>query len=228
MTILMSSVLIACGGGSNNGSTSTGTGGGSGGATGGGAGSGGCVNFPMPTVGQIVKRELRDSSGDLSFSKSTEITAVSNTSITQHITGSNFNSTITEEYTIANNFRDITKDTVGISGFDFVTTYTPFQRVPTGEVCEGQTWTTTYTEKEFGEPAVSKTQTYTIEAVNVSKTTKAGTFNTFRMKLVETSPSVNITAKTWFDIDSGYDVLGEFSDTVSGFDGTLELVEKNF
>lgn len=74
------------------------------------AGSGGCVTFPRPKVGQKVTRELKDSDGEISLLKSTEIMAVSNTSITQNITGSSFgitfDTTNIEEYTIANNFRD--------------------------------------------------------------------------------------------------------------------------
>ncbi len=200
------------------------------------AGSGGCVTFPRPQVGQIVKRELKDSDGDISITKSTEIMAISNTSITQKITGTGFgialNSTNTEEYTIANNFRDITKETISQNTLGFnletVTTYTPFQRVPVDQVCEGQTWTTAFTENEDDGSSNSRTQTYTIEAVNVSKTTAAGTFNTFRVNLEETSNTLDLVSTIWLDTVSGYDVLGKFSDTSGVAGGTLELVEKNF
>ncbi len=193
-----------------------------------GAGSGGCVTFPRPQVGQIVKRELKGAG--VTQSIETEIMAVSSTSITQKIKDDQFllESINVENYTIANNFRDITSESTTISSFTFNTTYTPFQRVAVDQVCEGQTWTTVYTEKESGEPAVSVTQTYTIEAVNVSKTSKAGTFNTFRVGLVDTRPSMNLVGKTWIDISSGYDVFSEFSDTSAGSDGTLELIETNF
>ncbi len=200
------------------------------------AGSGGCVTFPRPLVGQIVKRELKDPDGNVSFTKSTEIIAISNTSITQKITGTNvgvaLNSTNTEEYTIANNFRDITKETVSLNTLGFnlenVTTYTPFQRVPVDQVCEGQTWTTAFTENVEGEMTNNRTQTYTIEAVNVSKTTAAGTFNTFRVNLEETSNTLDLVATLWFDTASGYDLLGEFRNTSGEAQGTLELIEKNF
>ena len=196
--------------------------------TGMGAGTGGCVTFPRPVVGQIVKRELKQSGGGVSISKETEITAISATSITQKILVSGLGlvpeSINVEKYTIANNFRDITSESVEVSGFTFNTSYTPFQRVPVDKVCEGQTWTTVYTEKEEGEVAVNHSKTYIIEAVNVSKTTAAGTFNTFRVK----QEDVDVFGTSWIDIKSGYDVLSEFGDTSGNLEGTLELVEKNF
>jgi len=189
-----------------------------------GAGTGGCVTFPRSVVGQIVKRELKGSGASLS--RETEIMAVSSTSITQKIKGDGFllESINIENFTITNNFRDITSESTEISGFTSITTYTPFQRVAFDQVCEGQTWTTVYTEKEDNEIAVNHSKTYIIEAVNVPKTTPAGTFNTFRVK----QDDVDVIGTTWFDIASGYDVFSEFRDTSGNIEGTLELIEKNF
>lgn len=114
---------------------------------------------------------------------------------------------------------------MGLS-FDSVTTFTPFQRVPDGQVCEGQTWTNAFTENNEGE-SNSRSQTFTIEAVNVSKTTALGTFNSFRVKLEESSNTLSIISTIWFDTVSGYDLIGKFSDTSGNDGGTLELIEKN-
>jgi len=71
---------------------------------------------------------------------------------------------------------------------------------------------------------INHSETYTIEAVNVSKTTQAGTFNTFRVKIED----IEVGGTAWIDINSGYDVLTEFKSTSGEEGGSLELIEKNF
>jgi len=233
---ILSMSLAACGGGSNsiddtNSATSSGANSSTDNNTsnpddGMSAGSGGCVTFSRPSVGQIVKRELKQVGEDIGISKETEIMEISPTSITQKIlpNGVLLGSTVVENFTINNNFRDITSESTKISSFTFNTTYSPFQRVMIDEVCEGQTWTTVYTEIKEGEPAISHSKTYIIEAINVSKTTAAGTFNTFRVKIED----IDVVGTAWFDIASGYDVLSEFTDLSGNMGFTLELTEKNF
>jgi len=71
---------------------------------------------------------------------------------------------------------------------------------------------------------INHSETYTIEAVNVSKTTQAGTFNTFRVKIED----IEVGGTAWIDINSGHDVLTEFKSTSGEEGGSLELIEKNF
>ena len=229
LSIIIALGLTACGGGGGNGSGSS-IAGGSGsdnGGSGDGAGSGGCVTFPRVKVGQIVKTKITDGKGEEApfisgFTE--EIIAVSDTATTVRLDGSPVLIDITREYTIANNFQDLTKETEELLGQKYVTTYTPFQRLPIDKVCEGQTWTSVYTEKSDEEGIVNHSQSFTIEAVNVSKTTAAGTFNTFRLK----SEDIGIGGTYWIDIDSGHTVFNEFSTTSGNISGSIELIEKNF
>ena len=71
---------------------------------------------------------------------------------------------------------------------------------------------------------INHSETYTIEAVNVSKTTQAGTFNTFRVKIED----IEVGGTAWIDINSSYGVLTEFKSTSGEEGGSLELIEKNF
>ena len=197
---------------------------------------------------------------DVSVSSITEVTvtAVSDTSITQRIENLPLTSSITtpslpsgsadllpsatstsietETFTIANNYRDITKSTsttTSIFSFGGIetetedeteTTYDPYFRRPVDRVCEGQVWDSTYTIIEEGEDPEQVSLNFTIEAVNVSRTTPAGTFNTFRV-LGESGES---TGTVWIDIATGVEVFRQSQPVDdSSISVTWELIEIN-
>ena len=211
LVFISSLLIIGCGGGSGNTNSS---------GAGTGAGTGGCVSYPRYEVGQVVKRQLKDKNDVVSLISESRVISISSTSMTIHekdsIGGFVDESDEVTKYTIANNFMDITEDSGSI--------YTPFHRIPIDKVCEDQTWTTTYTETDSDGEITQHSKIYTVEAVNVSKTTLAGTFNTFRIKEEDGA----FTGVSWIDIDSGYDVFSDFTDTNYAFTGTLELIEKSF
>ncbi len=234
--VLISIGLFACGGGGSTESTtdmggdSTAGGedsvsGGTGGGT--GSGTGGCVNFPRPLVGQKVKFELKDDSGAVVTTSERTITAVSNTSVTQEfgitVAGISVASTLVETFTIANNFRDITRETITSFGLTTVTDYQPFQRIFVDEVCEGQTLNSTFVETS-PDGSIQHSKNLTIQAVNVPRTTEAGTFNTFRVLTEET----DVVGTSWIDIATGVTVFLEFGNiNAPSESGTRELVEIN-
>jgi hypothetical protein len=224
--IFVSVGLVACGGGSSS-TEEVGTGGG--GDEGEETGSGGCVSFPRPVVGQKIKLELKSESSPLVITTERLITAFDSTSIEEDFkvttSGITTESKLIENFTIANNYRDITKSTITTLGITSVTTNTPYERVFADEVCEGQTLSSTFTETTTpGNETLQRSVNYIIEAVNVSKTTAAGTFNTFRVKTEES----DTVGTSWIDIATGVQVFGEFEDINNpATAGTLELVEFN-
>jgi hypothetical protein len=220
LSVLISVGLFACGGG---GSTETNSGAGDSAGT--GAGTGGCVNFPRPLVGQKVTLELKNDSSTVVISAEREITTVNDTSITEEINstvaGITTDSIYTETFTIANNYRDITRSTNTTFGITTVLDYTPYQRIYIDEVCEGQTFNSTYTTSSPGGD-IQHSEIYVIEAVNVSKTTAAGTFNTFRTFTEENEAK----GTAWIDTATGITVFLEFEGISSpSSSGTRELIE---
>ena len=183
------------------------------GGNGGGVGTAGCVNYPRPVAGQKTKLAIKDENGTTSAFTEFSFVEVSDTSLTEEITLSTpqgFSSTNTNVYTftIENNYRDITQKNT--------TTFSPYDRVATDTVCEGQTWQSTYTETD-GDNVEEHSRISTIEAVNVPITIGLGTFNTFRL-LEEDDEE---TTTSWIDIATGALV----SSTTEGEEDVLELIE---
>jgi len=186
------------------------------GENGGGAGTAGCVAYPRPVAGQKIKIAAKDGTGTTQVITEFSTIEVSDTSLTEEVTisaaGVDFSSTLTKvlTFTIADNYLDITQVNT--------TTISPYERRAIDTVCEGQIWTQIYTETD-GASIESITRTSTIEAVNVPKTTAAGTFNTFRL-LEEDNIE---TTTSWIDIATGALVFGE----TEGEDSVVELIEIN-
>lgn len=180
-------------------------------------------------VGQKVKLELKNESLSLVVTTERLVTAISATSIAEDLnvttSGITIDSKYTETFTIANNYRDITQSSSTTLGVTSVTTYTPYERQLINEVCEGQVLNSNYTETSTpGGEVVQRVGIFTVEAVNVPKTTAAGAFNTFRIK----SEDSGTVGTSWVDISTGVSVFSEFEETNDPTTAsTLELIEIN-
>lgn len=205
-----------------------------------------CITIPRPIVGQKITLK-RTSEQDSSVSTETETITVSNnttlsydTTYNQNFAGFNIFSKgdMTFTYTIANNYRDITRletnlvtdnPLTGEVETYLVNEYSPFWRVAGDEVCEGQTWTTdsiVTTTTTSSDDSSSSTMTsnqniiFTIESVGISKTVTAGTFSTFQIRQEDTN-GVNTI---WFDKATGLWIIGEGRNLDGDLIGTTELI----
>ena len=246
-------------------------------------GTGGCVNYPLPTVGLKVKTQYQnlsrgdhsDGTSSITTSYSTReelITEISSTSLSKETNayylqtsddGSRWVFTTdevsTDTFTIDNSIVEMTgavstsistltntfinaPTKTTITTTDTTTSLSPAQRFPIGQICEGQTWdssfafTSTYTSTietlpdgnvtppESSDFSYSYSGNHIVEAVNVSKTTAAGTFNTFRFS----GENGSYIDTNWVDIASGVTV---FSQTKSASSNSLissyEVIEMN-
>lgn len=217
-------------------------------------GNGNCVSFPRPTVNQrslarvtaiIVEPSVSEvevivtAASDTSLSFSTAITGDIDSSGTLAI--ANSTGTLTQTFTIENNFQDVTETSTtnnivtadgDIIDSQVTITLTPFQRFAVDEVCENQTWTTTFDSvanisfsgvaiPENEGSQVTRSLINTIESVDETTTVEAGTFNTFRLR----TEDGNTTDLTWIDIASGITVMSEQRDNTGALLGTSELIE---
>jgi len=149
--------------------------------------------------------------------------------------------TTVQKFTIANNYIDITEivsddsTTITIPSVGAFTTTTntkltfdPFLRNAIDEVCENQTWTSTYdltSEVSGGGGASSTASTLsvinTIESINETTTVEAGTFTTFQQK----SEDGSLVNTFWVDINSGKTVSVESRDSSVTLVSSQELIQ---
>jgi len=130
----------------------------------------------------------------------------------------------TETFTIANNFINITKSESTIEGgIHSISTYSPPRSAPINEVCEGQTFTQNYTETTTttsttllgtvtGTEVAAISTKNKIEAVNVQKSTPAGTYSTYQLR----SEIEDAILTFWFDTETSTLVLLEQRDAATG------------
>ena len=131
----------------------------------------------------------------------------------------------TETFTIANNFINITKSVTNSPAGLITVTYSPSRSAPFDKVCEGQIYTQKYTETTLS-PGGTDTEIVdvknTVEAVNVEKSSPAGTFNTVQVK----SEGPKITLTTWVDIESSTIVIMESRNSDGDLLGTGTLISQ--
>jgi len=143
----------------------------------------------------------------------------------------------TSSFTISDNFMHINKEvtTQPVLGKTTVT-YSPARMVPIDKLCEGQTWNQTYTSITTGGGAslslerVQISVTNTVEAINVSASSPAGTFNTAQVKATQnglfTLNANNISITSWVDVESGVLVKMETRNGNGDLIGTASLLSK--
>ena len=196
-------------------------------------GTGTCVNITSPKAGDssLIQNVAIVGENSLVTEIKTTYTAVSNTSWSYDSEGKSGLGTsllenllpgppdltfqTTETFTIANNFINITKSEVTVPALGLVTTtFSPPRSAPINEVCEGQIFTQNYTETTVnpGGTDIEQVSTKnTIEAVNVQKSTPAGTFNTYQLK----SEIEGGILTFWFDTETSTLVLLETRDAAT-------------
>lgn len=205
------------------------------------------MSVPRPMVGQITKTRVNSFGTNPSEAiVELEVTAMSNISqSTSKVTTGDVEATGTTvmTFTISDGFLDVTEivsddtTTIDLPVVGPITTTTntklifdPSRREPIDEVCENQTWTSTYdltTEVLLpaGGGVTSNTSSMsiinTVESINEAVTVEAGTFTTFKLK----SEYDNSVDTFWVDINSGKTVSSESKDSSGTLLGTQELIE---
>ncbi len=212
--------------------------------------TGNCTTVGRPQVGQIevLKTITSFDSTDLYLSRKVNTLTDTFSSEEFSVRSGSENgeivtkSTHSETYTIANNFRDVTQ-TIGITSssipdatgatstqeIKIVSNYSPYLRNPVDRVCEGQTWINDYEVSDtttFGnllEPITStrhNSTIHTIEAINISKTVPAGSFNTVQYKFEDGDSIIT----TWTDIATGMNIASEAKKSTGEIHTRSELI----
>ena len=224
-------ILSGCGGGNSGGDTN-----------GGGQNNGNCVSVSRPSAGQVLRYENRLVANN-SYSGNQEWTIIDfgNTSSSTEIVMADgpLSGTINETrtYSISNNYMELTKyiqhSAIGSSSITTTIEFSPFQRIEIDSVCKDQDWTSNFelsasTMAANGTSYPSATYDmsahYTIESINEEKNVKAGTFNTYRKRMVEGHGAVVVS---WVDIKSGAMVYNESYDSTGALNSTMELLSIN-
>ncbi len=208
--------------------------------TSGNIGSGNCITVSRPIVGQTL-RYGNPSPTDTSYYHTIQewtIIEFSNTSSSVEIvmTGDFLNGIVNETttYSISNNYMDITKyiqqSTINSNSVTTTIEFKPFQRIEIDTVCKDQTWTSSFelsasttAANGVNYPAVTQDMTahYTIESINEIKSVTAGTFNTYRKRMVDNHGA---EAVSWIDTKTRVIVCNETYDSSGALNGTMELL----
>ena len=133
------------------------------------------------------------------------------------------------EYYIKNHDQYITKVTqTDGKGNKLIVTYKPHgPSIPWDKVCKGKKWETTVNTYVNGKLVEKdKIEKRKIEDINVPKTVKSGTFNTYVM----TAMSANnvVESKFWFDMETRQVVYKEDYDDSGKITRKVELVEYTY
>ena len=101
--------------------------------------------------------------------------------------------------------------------------YSPHShRLPWTEACKGATWKDTYTV-QIGSNKVKMTVKLKVENLDIEKTVKAGTFDTYILAFLSDKDLVG--ARKWFDMDTGEIVYEESYDASGKVVSSTELIE---
>ena len=212
--------------------------------------TGNCVTLARPRVGQTEVSFFKshddfipDSYGETKITSfSDRFSSMEFTSRSGSTTGKILNkNTSSSTYTIANNFINTTKSTVtgstlitdetgaeSTQKFNNVIVFSPYTRNAIDRVCEGQTWTndweaTTTSTSDNAAPFTStfhSSQIYTIEAINITKTVPAGTFNTVQQTIVDGMTTIIM----WGDIATGMSIASEYKNNTGEITSYSELI----
>ena len=232
------------GGGSNGG----GSGGGNSGTLVGSInsnGNGNCVNVNSQQIGRLATYRITTNSGPSGVTEYTEEYLESTpekirflSEITSDIGGviSNSETETTINFVVQNDWRYLSSQevdaSVSVNGFATNTTTTATYTPPilsgaVSLVCELMMWESGISTQEIvttNAPTVTGSygsQDNEIEAINVSITVMAGTFNTVRSRHDEDDGY----SLSWFDIDTGFMVKSEHYDSNGNLDTSTEMID---
>lgn len=215
-------ILTACGGDSSGG-------------TGMDKGDENCISISRPKVGQttkmIMKAPPNTSHSTIKEETITEFSSTAKSSVTV-MTGTlngTLNSSLT--FSISNNYMDATRlvseNSITVNGTtmtsDNMIEYSPFDRLEIDVVCKNQAWTSDFLLKTTASGYSNSRDMIVhraIESINDTKSVAAGTFNTYRMKMVVNGADVII----WTDIETGAIVFIETYDSAGTLVATNELL----
>ncbi len=164
-----------------------------------------CAPLPQESVGQTTV--LRVTKYYDTTSRSTDVvhtlTALNQTSMTvtkeHQSSGITKTETLTTDFSISGNFKDVTKVLSERTGLSPKTiTYAPYWREPVNEVCENQTWSFNV-NTTVGTSTTSENVTYHIIALTEPKTVIGGTFTTIHMTITNGDETIN----RWINTQNG-------------------------
>ena len=204
---------------------------------GGSSGAGSCVSIPL--IAQDTEYRLNTISGNDSFISDVTHQIVTPTQ-SKIIVSSQGEDLITEEtYSISDNIFSTSNVKTSLTSGGFTTktdnSFSPAKQAIGGEFCLNQTFTSNYTSVQKIEITIpglptnianqvfNFTDNYTVDAVNESITTAAGTFNTVNFTLVTTENNVSTKSVTWLDTDTGIIVRQESYDANDALESISEL-----
>lgn len=204
--------------------------------TSGNIGNENCITVPRPIVGQTLKYGNPSPADTSHYHTIQEWTVIefgdTSSSVEIVMTGDFLNGVINETttYSISDNYMDITKyiqqSTINSNSVTTTTEFKPFQRIEIDTVCKDQTWTSSFelnASNGVKYPSVTQDMTahYTIESINETKSVTAGTFSTYRKRLVDGNGAIVLS---WVDADTGAIVYFENYSSDGVLSGTMELL----
>lgn len=133
------------------------------------------------------------------------------------------------EFFIKNHYTHSTKRVITstVTGMGEQTTtevFSPYSdRLPWDEACKGATWEDTFTV-HLGSITRKITTKFKVENLDIEKTVKAGTFDTYILAALLTNKDLVINRK-WIDMDTGAFVYKETYDSSGKVTRSSELIE---
>jgi len=132
------------------------------------------------------------------------------------------------EFYIKNHYAHTTKRVMkttspGMGESTTTEVYNPHSnRLPWDKACKGATWKDTFTV-QVGSDKVKMTMKLKVENLDIEKTVKAGTFNTYILAFL--SDKDLLSDRIWFDMDTGAIVYEESYDASGKVISSGELIE---
>jgi len=199
--------------------------------SGGGSSSGYCKEITPFIEGGISKSEQTLDSGEKFYQyRETHESNENGLSQTLRIELSGVRTEIytKAEFYIKNHYahttKKVTKTTsTGMGERSTTEVYSPYSnRLPWDEACKGATWKDTFTV-QLGSNKIKMTTKFKVENLDIEKTVKAGTFDTYILALLSDKDLVR--GRKWFDMDTGAIVYEESYDASGKVTRSSELIE---
>ena len=198
---------------------------------GGGSSSGYCKEITPPIEGGISKTEVTLDSGE-KFYQYRETHESNENGLSQtlrvELSGMKYEIYSKVEFYIKNHYAHTTKrvtktTSTGMGEQSITEVFDPeSNRLPWDEACKGATWEDTFTV-HLGSITRKITTKFKVENLDIEKTVKAGTFDTYI--LASLSDKDLVRNRKWFDMDTGAIVYEEGYDASGKVTRSSELIE---
>lgn len=207
---------------------------------GGGSSSGYCKEITPPIEGGISKTEVTLDSGE-KFYQYRETHESNENGLTQtlrvELSDVKYEYYSKVEFFIKNHYTHSTKRVITstVTGMGEQTTtevFSPYSdRLPWDEACKGATWEDTFTVQlssslDSNKEKITRkiTTKFKVENLDIEKTVKAGTFDTYIIAALLTNKDL-VTNRKWIDMDTGAIVYEEGYDASGKVTRSSELIE---